>query len=83
MFTTYILYSEKAHQYYIGQSGNFENRVREHLRSKCKSTCFTDDWTCVFKTDFVTRAEAVAMERKIKSRGVMRFLEDLNGSAVG
>ncbi|MGD9494164.1 MAG: GIY-YIG nuclease family protein [Bacteroidales bacterium] len=83
MFTTYILYSEKASQYYIGQTGNFENRFREHLRSKCKSTCFADDWTCVFRTDFATRNEAVAMETKIKKRGVTRFLQDLNGSAVG
>ncbi|HBG70655.1 MAG: hypothetical protein A2W93_03945 [Bacteroidetes bacterium GWF2_43_63] len=83
MFTTYILYSEKARQYYVGQSGNFENRLREHLRSKCKSTCFADDWTCVFKTDVATRTEAVAVERKIKKRGVIRFLEDLKDSAVG
>jgi len=35
-------------------------------------------WVLVWKTEFPARTEALKFERKIKKRGIKRFLEDID-----
>ncbi len=78
MFYTYILFSEKLGVYYTGSSQNLEFRLREHNRGKTAFAAKGAPWTLVLSKAFHTRAEAMALERKIKKRGAQRFLIDLD-----
>ena len=76
VLSTYILYSASAHRYYVGSTEDITNRLHEHNAGETKSIRFGIPWTIVWVKTFATRAEAMALEQRIKSRGIARFLED-------
>jgi len=82
MFFTYILFSPSSGRFYTGQSMDIVHRLEEHNRGKTPSTVYGIPWKIVFCKEFLSRSEAVGLEKLIKKRGAARFLSD-NNIAVG
>ena len=86
MFKTYILYSKKVDQYYIGSTGNMADRIARHNGGRSSATKKgAPDW-CIFYTEtFATRPEAVQREMQIKKMKSRVFIEKLieKGRSVG
>ena len=76
-YFVYILYSDLCKKFYTGQSDNFTNRLFEHNKGETKSIKHCIPWMLVWNKEVATRAEAMMLEKKIKSRGAARFLKDL------
>ena len=76
MYYTYIIYSEKIEQYYVGSAQNVEERLRRHNNNHSKSTKGKGPWKPVTSFSFETRSKAMKLEKKIKKRGSGRFLND-------
>lgn len=80
----YILKNKTSGKYYCGQTEHLVRRLREHndaLRSGVKWTRKSvGEWEMVWSREVGSRSEAMLMERKIKGRGIRRYLES-NGPA--
>ena len=75
-FTVYILYSATINKYYVGYtSTSLEQRLERHLSNHKGFTGQTKDWKVVFTEIFETKKEAMIIEKRIKSRGIRRYLE--------
>ena len=81
-YFVYILYSDGCKKFYTGQSADIENRMIEHNNRETKSIRMCVPWRMVWIHQVGTRAEAMILEKKIKSRGAARYLSDL-GIGVG
>jgi len=81
MFFAYILQSSINLKYYVGSTKEVTNRIEEHNTGECKSTRKGIPWRLVRVEEYLTRAEAVRKEQKIKARGIARYLEDLEKSS--
>ncbi len=79
MFYTYIIQSETTSKYYVGSTQDVAERLRRHNANHSKSMKNKGPWKLVKTFEFVTRAEAMHLETKIKGRGIGRFLEELKG----
>ncbi len=77
MYTVYILFSEKINKYYIGQTKDLENRLKEHNNGETNFMRGGKPWILVWSIIVASRVEAVQLEKKIKSRGAKRYLEEL------
>jgi putative endonuclease len=60
-----------------------EKRLQEHNAGKSTSTRAGIPWGLIHTERFATRAEAVQRERKIKSRGIGRYLSDIKRDKSG
>ena len=67
-FHVYILYSETAQRYYIGHTGNLEDRLYRHINSGSKATKKANDWKLGHAEFFETKAEAYRREMEIKNQ---------------
>jgi putative endonuclease len=76
MFRVYILYSDALRKYYVGQTKDLERRIEEHNRGKTSFTAKGVPWKIIWSNEFDSRADAMAMEKRIKSRGAGRFLSE-------
>jgi predicted GIY-YIG superfamily endonuclease len=76
MFFVYILRSSVNLKYYVGSTKDVTNRREEHNVGECKSTRNGIPWRLVRVEEYLTRAEATKKEKKIKARGIARYLED-------
>ena len=71
-FFVYILYSESADRYYIGQTNNLVDRLKRHNMGQVLSTKSYVPWELRFSLEVPTRKDAVKVERylkNLKSRG--------------
>ncbi len=73
---TYIIYSESADRFYIGQCEDLDIRLQQHNAGKTKSIKYGIPWKIVYTEVCKNRSEAIQLERKIKNRGAKRFLEN-------
>jgi putative endonuclease len=80
-FVVYILYSKTTSKHYTGSTQDLTNRLLEHNNGETKSIKNGIPWVVVWRAEFQTRAEAMALETKIKKRGAKRFLEDVSRGA--
>ena len=76
-FVVYILYSSSLEKYYVGSTADFAKRIAEHNSGKGNFTSKGVPWIKVKVIDCSTRSEAVILEKKIKSRGIKRYLQDI------
>ena len=67
MFFVYILESISTGKYYIGQTNNLENRLKSHNQDHNKYTSGYKPWKIIFNKKFLTRQEAMVIEKEIKS----------------
>ena len=75
-YCVYILYSSKRERYYVGHTQDFESRLVRHNMGLVKSTKGGKPWIKVRIIHAESRSEAMRLEKKIKKRGIKRFLED-------
>ncbi|HEY9176802.1 MAG TPA: GIY-YIG nuclease family protein [Flavipsychrobacter sp.] len=72
----YILYSNSIQKYYAGITDNVSKRLDEHNRGKGKYTSKGAPWQLVTTIDCTSRSAAMELEKKIKKRGIKRYLQD-------
>jgi len=79
-FWVYILMSQSTGRFYCGQTDDIEKRIQQHNDPENTFTKTTSrhkgPWKLVHKIQCTNRTEAIRLERKIKKRGIKRFLED-------
>jgi putative endonuclease len=77
-YWVYILQSESTNRYYCGYSDNVERRVNQHndpgYRGTRTTKVFQGPWKIIWIQECSSRSEAVVLERKIKKRGIGRYL---------
>jgi putative endonuclease len=74
-YTFYILFSETTNKYYSGHTNKFERRIVEHNTGQNKSTKSGIPWEVVYQKHFQTRAEAAAMEAKLKRMKSKKYIK--------
>ncbi|MBU1038995.1 GIY-YIG nuclease family protein [Patescibacteria group bacterium] len=67
MYYVYVLKSQKTDRYYIGSTGNLEDRLIRHNSSRSKLTKKEAPWKLVYSELYSSRKEAVKREKQIKS----------------
>tara|TARA_R110000868_G_scaffold405568_1_gene685053 strand:+ start:86 stop:328 length:243 start_codon:yes stop_codon:yes gene_type:complete len=77
MFVVYILYSEKIDRYYIGHTGNLQDRLNRHNLKRSKSTKCGAPWALVHTEQFTTKPEAYQREMQIKRMKSRKYIEQL------
>ena len=80
MYYTYIIYSESKSRYYVGSTQDITERIRRHNSNHMKSTRGKGPWKLIVSFSFASRSEAMKLEKKIKGRGIERFLNDIHKS---
>jgi putative endonuclease len=79
----YILKSQSTGRFYCGQTNQLDARLEQHndpTNDLAKTTKrFKGPWTLVWSTAVESGSEAVLLERRIKKRGIARFLQDHSG----
>ncbi len=77
MFYTYILFSEKLNIYYVGSTGNLEDRLKRHNTGRSKFTKRGIPWKLVYQKQYLTKSEAYQAELYIKSQKSKKYIENL------
>ena len=67
MYYMYILQSDQTGKFYIGSTGNLEDRLLRHNSGRSKATRNGVPWQLVWSETFFTRSEAMCREMEIKS----------------
>ena len=79
-YQVYIIQSQSTDRYYCGYSGNVKQRLAAHNDPAYRLTRTTKvvsgPWQIVWTSEFLSRSEAVRLEKKIKKRGIGRFLSE-------
>jgi len=75
-FVVYILFSQKRSRYYVGQTSNIKQRFKRHNDGFVPSTKSGLPWVLITTIVVKNRSEALKLEKKIKKRGIKRFLND-------
>ncbi len=77
-FRVYILQSETCGRYYCGQTQELSARVSQHncpSNDLSKTTKrFKGPWVLIWSVQVGSASEATRLERKIKKRGIGRYL---------
>ena len=66
-FFVYILESELDGSFYVGQTANLNSRLEKHNKGLNHSTKAKRPWKLFYWKEVNSRAEAMALEKKIKS----------------
>ena len=74
----YFLYSEKLKKYYVGISNDITERLHRHNSGQSLSTKSGIPWFLFYSIECIDKALAMRLEKKIKSRGIKRYLLDNN-----
>ena len=75
MYCVYILYSATIEQYYCGQTKNLSVRLVNHNFGNTLSNKHGIPWILIGFINCETRSQAMTLEKKIKKRGIKRWLE--------
>jgi putative endonuclease len=79
----YILQSQSSGRYYCGQTRDLATRLQQHNDPEnhlAKTTKrFQGPWRLVWSRPVANGSDSVKLERKIKKRGIGRFLEEQAG----
>ena len=74
----YILFSEKLHRFYIGQTTNFNQRMSFHKSAESsKFTGKADDWELFLRIDCQSKKQAIAIEAHIKRMKSSTYIRNL------
>jgi len=83
LYYIYIIHSQHLQRYYVGSTEDVERRLHEHNIGKSTSTRAGIPWELIHIESFATRSDAMLRERKIKARGIGRFLADVQPASPG
>ena len=76
-YTVYILESERTGRYYVGSTGDLEERLARHNQGRSKYTKADVPWRVVYTEQVETRALAMRREQQIKRRKSRKYIEEL------
>ncbi len=86
-YFTYILQSEKDNSFYIGQTNDIDERLRQHNEGMSKYTSRKRPWKVVYFEVFETRERAIQRESFLKKQRnrsfYKRLIDNWSGSSVG
>ena len=77
MFFVYILYSEKIDSFYVGSTGNLQDRLHRHNTKQSTYTKRGVPWKLVYQKEYASKAEAYRAECHIKSQKSRNYIENL------
>jgi len=77
-YQVYIIQSQKHGRYYVGMSHAPDKRLHFHNLGWNTSTKHGLPWVSVWTSEPLSKAAAALLENKIKRRGALRFLDDIN-----
>ncbi len=81
MYYVYILQSASTGRYYIGHTNNLCRRLSEHNdvvnRNSLTTKRFSGPWELLYTEQLMTRSEAMAREKQIKSWKSRQAIRDL------
>ena len=80
MFVVYIPYSEKLNIYYVGSTGNLEDKLKRHNNGRSKFTKPGVPWKLVYVKQYETKSQACKAEYYIKSKKSKVYIERLIAS---
>ena len=75
----YILHSKILDQYYIGETEDLENRIKQHNNGFYEQayTKITSDWKLFHSIACNDKSQAIKIERHIKKMKSRKYLENL------
>jgi putative endonuclease len=75
----YILYSESADRFYVGETCNIELRIQQHNSGFYKSAFSkkASDWNLFWSVDCKSRTQALKIEKHIKKMRNRTFYQNL------
>ena len=76
MYFVSIIYSEKLYRFYCGRTNNINFRLEQHNNGETFSNKHGTPWALIGYLKELIRSEARILERKIKKRGIKRWLDD-------
>jgi putative endonuclease len=79
MYFVYILQSIRDNSYYIGCTGNIEDRLCEHNFGRTGYSKKKRPWKLIYKEEYKTEKEAINRERYLKRLKSKKYLENLLG----
>ena len=82
MIYVYILFSENIQQYYCGQTNSVAYRLQQHNSGETLSNKHGIPWILIGYIEKVTRSEAIVLERRIKKRGISRWLKEHSNELI-
>ena len=69
MYYVYIIQSKFDKSFYIGATNDLKRRIGEHNSGKSRFTSSKKPWSLVYLEGFVSKADALAREKKLKHHG--------------
>ena len=75
MYFTYIIYSRLRDKYYVGHCADVSKRVEDHNNSRSHYTKRGKPWVLKWTIEFATRSEAIAEEKRIKTKKSRKYIE--------
>lgn len=82
-YFVYILKSLKDGSYYIGHTGDLEERVDRRNQGRSRYTRGKLPWKLIYQKVFDSKRETVRRERKIKKRKDRRYIFNLVRTSPG
>jgi len=67
MYNVYILQSDKTGKFYVGSTGDLEDRLIRHFNGRSIATKHGEPWKLVFTEEYNSRQEGFHREMEIKS----------------
>ncbi|MBA3678904.1 GIY-YIG nuclease family protein [Candidatus Saccharibacteria bacterium] len=79
MFKIYAIYNKNANKYYIGQSINLAERIKQHNEHTFKgyTAGFPGEWELIYEESVATRPEALKREKQLKSGNGRIFIKSI------
>ena len=77
MYYFYILYSADLDKYYVGSTGNLNQRLQKHNEKHRGFTGQSQDWKLVYHESFETLSEARHRELSVKRKKSRKYIEYL------
>ncbi len=76
-YTVYILFSIKHVKHYAGYTSNLELRLKSHNEFGKDWTCKYRPWKLIFTKNFISKQDAMAYEKWLKTGVGRDFIETL------
>lgn len=73
MYHVYILYSQQADKFYVGQTQELSQRVLTH---NLRKNLGAGDWELKYSEPYETRSQAIAREQEIKKKKSRKYRND-------
>jgi putative endonuclease len=76
-YAVYVLQSDRDGSFYIGHTARLDERLRRHNEGRSPYTKAKIPWRVVYQVEYLTRSQAVARERELKSKKSRTYIEQL------